>query len=125
MTDIDDSLIEWLTGGSVSEDFEYNMKRRELAKDPRINKDRFTDINSQYKDFAVYQQTDEYVNTMKAHALLSDQCDTNSESLRETLMSTYKMSIEDVNQCFRNLANSKDVDVHENTFNHTIKFRKR
>ena len=40
-------------------------------------------------------------------------------------MSTRRMSTEDVNQCFRNLANSKDVDVHENAFNHTIKFRKK
>ena len=83
------------------------------------------DINSEFRDFAKFQQTDQYSNTMKAKALLSDQWETNSDSLRETLMSTYKMSTEDVNRCFRNLANSKDVDVHENVYNHTVKFRKR
>ena len=102
------------------------MKKKEIQeKDFRVHKDSFQDINSEFRNFSQFQNSQEYQNAIKAKALLSDQWDTNSESLRETLMSTYKMSTEDVNQCFRNLTNSKDVDVHENVYNHTVKFRKR
>ena len=86
MTDIDDSLVEYLAGEGFNEDFQYQMKEQELKKDFRLNKDRYTDINADYKDFATFQQTDEYSNTLKAKALLSEQWDTNSDSLRETLI---------------------------------------
>jgi len=125
MTDVDDSLIEWLTGGALSEDFQYNIKEKELKKDFRFNKDKFSDINSQYRDFAQFQQTDEYVNTMKARELLSDQWDTNSDSLRETLMTTYKMSNYDCDQVMRNLGNSRDVECHKNNFNGIVRLRKK
>ena len=122
----DESLIDFLCGGEFDPEFETRMKKKEIQeKDFRVHKNSFVDINSPFRHFAKFQQTDQYSNTMKAKALLSDQWETNSDSLRETLMSTYKMSTEDVNQCFRNLANSKDVDVHENVYNHTVKFRKR
>ena len=122
----DDSLIDFLCGGEFDPEFEFKMKKKEIEeKDFRVRKDSFQDINSEFRNFSQFQNTQEYQNAIRAKALLSDQWGTNSEALRETLMSTYKMSTEDVNQCFRNLANSKDVDVHENAFNHTIKFRKK
>jgi hypothetical protein len=122
--EIDDGFLDWIAN-PLSEDYEYNMKTKELKRDFRSTKPQYSDINGQYKNFAEFQKTQEYQNTVRARALLSDSWDTDSDSLRETLMSTWKMSTEDVNQCFCNLANSKDVDVHENAFNHTIKFRKR
>ena len=60
MTGIDDSLVEYLAGEGFNEDFQYQMKERELKKDFRLNKYKYTDINAEYKDFATFQQTDEY-----------------------------------------------------------------
>jgi hypothetical protein len=53
-----------------------------------------------HSKLATFQQIDEYSNTLKAKALLSEEWDTNSESLRDTLMSTYKMSNQDIDQRF-------------------------
>lgn len=125
MTEIDDSLIGWLAGEGFNEDFQYQMKVRELKKDFRLSKDRYTDINGQYKNFASFQNTDEYKNTVRARALLSEQWDTSSDSLRETLMSTYKMCNQDVDQVMRNLGNSKDIECHRNNFNNSISLRRR
>ena len=122
----DESLIDFLCGGQLDPNFEFKMKKKEIENnDFRIRKDSFSDINGAYRDFAKFRQTPQYSNAMKAKSLLSENWDTDSDALRDTLMSTYKMSVEDCNDCFRNLANSKDVDVHENVFNHTIRFRKR
>ena len=119
------SLVEYLAGEGFNEDFQYQMKERELKKDFRLNKHKYTDINAEYKDFATFQQTDQYSNTLKAKALLSEQWDTNSDSLRETLMTIYKMSNQDCDQVMRNLGNSKDILCHKNNFNGTVTLRKK
>jgi hypothetical protein len=100
------------------------MKTKELKRDFRSTKPQYSDINCQYKNFAEFQKTQEYQNTVRARALLSDSWDTNSDSLRETLMSTWKMSTEDVQQVMKNLGSSKDILCHKNNFNGTIRLRK-
>ena len=83
----DESLIDYLCGGSFDPEFEFKVKRKEIEKnDFRVHKDSFSDIAGEWRDFAKFQQTDQYLNTMKAKALLSAQWETNSDALRETLM---------------------------------------
>ena len=83
----DDSLIDFLCGGEFDPEFEFKMKKMEIEeKDFRVRKDSFQDINSEFRNFSQFQNTQEYQNAIRAKALLSDQWGTNSEALRETLM---------------------------------------
>ena len=102
------------------------VKSKELKKDFRVDssKPMYSDINNQFKEFSQFQNSQEYQNVVRARDLLSDSWDTNTDSLRETLMSTYKMSNQDVDQVMRNLGNSKDIECHRNSFNNSISLRR-
>ena len=112
MSESDEARLNFLCGGQFDPDFEYDMKRKELQqKDFRKNKNTYVDTNAEYRDFLNFSSTDEFKNTQKAKALLSTDWDTNTNDLRNTLQGTYRLSTEEVNNVFKNLSNSKDVET--------------
>ena len=54
----DDSLIDFLCGGEFDPEFEFKMKKMEIEeKDFRVRKDSFQDINSEFRNFSQFQNT--------------------------------------------------------------------
>jgi hypothetical protein len=53
--EIDDGFLDWIAD-LLSEDYEYNMKTKELKRDFRSTKPQYSDINGQYKNFAEFQK---------------------------------------------------------------------
>ena len=126
MTDVDDSLVSWLAGDGFNEDFEYNMKVRELKEnDWRKNKARTIDINAQYSEFRAFAATPEFKHTQIATELLSRDFDVTDTQLRSALQSNYGLSDGEYQNVLNNLFNSKNVEFNVNAYNKEVKLRRK
>jgi hypothetical protein len=126
MTDIDDSLINWLAGGGFNENFEFEMKEMELKKnDWRKSKARTIDINSQYSEFRAFAATPEFKHTQIATELLSRDFDTSGTQLKLALQSNYGLSDGECRNVIKNLANSRNVEFKVNSYTKAIKLRRK
>ncbi len=120
----DDDLAEYLAGGSFDPEFYYDVKKRALDKDSRMNKDSFSNIDAAYRDLVQYEQSNIGRNTARAKALLTD-VEVSASDLRNTLQSVYGYSNDDVSAVLKNLSLSKDIDTHQNIFSRNVTFKKR
>jgi len=120
-----DELAEYLAGGSLDEGFEYRMKKRELGRDTRINKDSFIDVNAAYKDLKSWQNTENYHITNIAKNLLSSDFEISENQLTTALKNNHNLNDSECRNVLRNLANESDVEVRRGTFDKVVKLRRR
>ena len=119
-------MSDWLAGDGFNEDFEYNMKVRELKEnDWRKNKARTIDINAQYSEFRAFAATPEFKHTQIATELLSRDFDVTDTQLRSALQSNYGLSDGEYQNVLNNLFNSKNVEFNVNAYNKEVKLRRK
>lgn len=121
---VDEEFVNWLVHG-IEESYSYDMKKRSLEADTRINKTKFSDVNAAYKEFLQYRQSDTYRNIERAKNLLSKQYEITEDNLRSAMQQNYDLNDAEYSECLGELANSKDVDVRVSLFDHKIKIKRK
>jgi hypothetical protein len=66
-----EDFADWLCN-RTNEDYDYNMKKKALEKDTRINKQRFSSIDTAYKDWSDYKDSSTYMNTERATSKIEE-----------------------------------------------------
>lgn len=118
-------LADFLAGGSFDPEFDYKRKKKELSKDTRINKTKMMDVNSAYREYQEYANSDVYRNVERAKSLLSRDFPVTSKSLKDAMKRSYDLNELECETVLEMLANSKDVDVRMSLFDKVIKIRKK
>jgi hypothetical protein len=122
---VDEGFVDWICNRN-EEDYEYNMKRKEIDnKDFRIDKVKTLDINSEYDEFKKFEKSDSYKNVIRATNLLSDKGSVTNEQLKSAMQRNYDLSALEYGKVLEQLANSKNVGVRMGTFDKKIKLRLR
>jgi hypothetical protein len=122
---VDDEFADWICN-QFDDNYDYNSKRKEIdSKDYRVSKIRTVDINSEYKEFKEYEKSDAYRYTQIATNLLSHKFDVTGDQLTDTLQSKYGLSQNECSDVLKNLANSKNIDIHQNSYTKAVTLRKR
>lgn len=121
----DDDLIDWISGGQFnSPEHFYNMKKKALEADSRIKKPRMDSVDSAYREYLQYKESDIYKNTERAKHLLSSEYETTNEALQDAMQRSYGLDNRQYTNVLNELANSHDVNVRMSLFDHKIKLKK-
>lgn len=120
-----EDFCDWLSGGNLDPNYEYNMKKKALDKDERLVKPRHLDVPSQYSEMQEYQLSDTYRNVTRAKQLLSKEYEIDNESLKNEMQRNYNINDFEYSEMLEQLANSKDVSVRQTMFDHSIKIKKK
>ncbi|MGG6460786.1 MAG: hypothetical protein ACM3JQ_05095 [Candidatus Eiseniibacteriota bacterium] len=121
----DDDLIDWIAGGQFnSPEHFYNMKKKALEADTRVNKPKTDSVNSAYREYLNYKNSDTYRNTERAKHLLSSEYETTNEALQDAMQRSYGLDNFQYTEVLNELANSNDVNVRMSLFDHKIKIKK-
>jgi hypothetical protein len=118
-------LADYLAGGSFDPDFEFNMKKNELSKDTRINKERYSNIDAAYKEWTEFKSSEIYRNIERSKNLLSKDFSIDNDALQDAMKTNYSISDMEYNRVLEQLANSSDIEVRRSLFDNKIKLRKK
>lgn len=121
MNNDNDEFAEYMCN-QFSDSYHYEMEKRALARDTRLNKTRFSSVDDQYKDLKSWENSADYAMTNVAKKLLST-FPIDNDHLKMTMMKNYGVSNQDYDTILGHLANSKDVSV-EKGFDGSIKLRR-
>lgn len=124
MVDDRKEFVEWITNRN-DPDYEYNRLKRIVDSDTRVNKTIYSDIKASAKDVIKFQKSETYRNVGLAKELIPN-FEIEESALRSAMTSTYKLSNSEYQECLRQLANDKEINIRRSTFQpNNIKISKR
>ncbi len=122
---MDEEFAEWLVHG-LEEDYDYNRKARELARDSRYTKPKMVDVNNSFREFQDYSNSTLYNYVKKAEDLLPDTFDISPEQLRKAMTTSYNLDNKMANDVVHEImSNDKNVEVSQNSYTKDIRIRRK